>query len=137
MDNKDQQLWDLLGEAGRRHAPEGFTRSVMEQIALEQQQPARTSWFCLSWFDKIKDARFSYAVTAGAAAVLCLLLVLTRIEPSQDPASLAVEVDDEILLDLAFQSLGQEELQNAVYEIASIDARPIADRELAEMIFNG
>lgn len=137
MNDKDQQLWDLLGEAGRRHAPESFTRSVMERIALEQQAPAKTTWISLSWFDKIKDARFSYAVTAGAAAALCVLLVLTRVDSSQDPASLAAEVDDEILLDLAFQSLGQEELQNAVYEIASIDARPIADRDLAELIFNG
>lgn len=133
MDNNDQQLWDLLGAANRTKASEGFARSVLQRIALEEEQ-AKLDVSTRS-FKKRKNRLpyLAWASTAGAAAVLCLALIFS--ERSNDSMNLAAEINDEVLLDLACSSLGEESLQDAIFRMASVDAEPLADQDIADILF--
>lgn len=137
MENQDQELWDLLGRAERREAPVGFADTVMRRIAREEQQAVEKRK--RPWLGKFSiSSPLAWSAVTGAAAMLCVALLLLESNGGGNSASLAAEIDDEVLMDVAFSTLGDKELQDAVYQISSMDdSRQFADCNIAEIILNG
>ncbi|MEG1507699.1 MAG: hypothetical protein RR373_03600 [Akkermansia sp.] len=129
MDTRDQQLWDILGKLHRTKAPEGFADVVMARLALESQE--------LQYTKKVSFLSLHRGMVASLAALIVgVVIAFCLMSPGAwlDPDELA-QVDDEMLLDVAYLSLGDETLQDAVCRISSPDVSSFGDRDLTEMLF--
>jgi hypothetical protein len=111
MNSEDQKLWNMLGQATRVSAPADFSRSVMSR--LEEATP------CESWWHQHRGWM------SMAAAVVAMLgitsLVYTNINAQQEEELLA-QVDEATVLDVAYISLGDDTLRDAVSVLATDDA---------------
>ncbi len=128
--NQDRPLWDLLGKAERAKAPAGFAESIMAKISAADQAAAPVSHGL--W------GRWKWCGTAAAAVAACLSLAITLQDSSESQdAYAAVQVDDELLLDAAYVSLGSESLQDAVCLISSQDdsVADMTDSDILGLIF--
>lgn len=143
MDNQDKQLWDLLGQASRVNAPKDFVSSAMQKIkATKQDRPAIAP---LSGFAKFKQfftiPRLSWVSAGAAVASVCALIFIKPATIDLDGIfagnSISLtEIDDDLLMDIARYSLGDESLQDALYQISSIDDQFLNEQKLAEMLIH-
>ncbi len=135
MDQQDKKLWDLLDASRRPRAPEGFAESVMRLIAQEQQTSEVAA---VSWFARILHSKPACLAAASACAAAVAFMLAINTGGNNTPAGTSQivinEIDDQILLDFACNSLGNEDLQDAVYQISSVDA--LTEQDLAEIMFN-
>lgn len=126
MNQEDRPLWDLLGKAERSKASVGFAGAVMARIAAEEQTPVSVIHGSRLWWQ--------WGGAAAAAVVAVLGLIISLQEPSQQDA--LAQVDDELLLDVAYVSLGSESLQDAVCLLSSQDSvADMSDSEIADLVF--
>lgn len=125
MDHDDTELWNVLSRAPRRNAPAGFADSVMARIALESQEGRRGKRFCwVPW-------GASAAAVIGFAALVFQMFAPVSI---QDEGAMA-SINDEVLLDSAYESLGYESLQDAVCSVSSPEMDNLGEAELTNASF--
>ena len=127
MDQKDTEFWNMLADMPRRNAPEGFSATVMARIASEVQLAPVVK----------KDSRVKWVSWGGIAAALIgvvgFMSQMMAPESIQDDAVIA-SVDDQVLLDSAYESLGYESLQDAVCSVSSPDMDNLGEADFASMI---
>lgn len=123
--NDDTELWDTLAKIPGRKTPAGFADAVMARIASEPQAA-------------VKSLRGAWIPWSAAAAALigAAALVFEMVAPvSVHDDSLLVSIDDEVLLDSAYESLGYELLQDAVCSVSSADMDHMGEADLTKTIF--
>lgn len=119
-DQKETELDLLLGKASSFSPSSDFTQQVMSRIAqLPDQQSSIQSVIVnsrkRSWKHSI------YGIAASLVGVLTIGAMLYNPTTQHDISTLAYEIDDAVLLDVASADLDQEDLTYAMVEISSTD----------------
>ena len=129
MNQEDRPLWDLLGKAERAKAPAGFADSIMAKISAVEQPAVPVPHG--TW------GRWKWSGAVAAALVVCVSLVISLQDSSVSQDTYAVQVvDDELLLDVAYASLGSESLQDAVCLLSSQESvADMSDSEIVGLVF--
>ena len=117
--NEDRKLDALLGKASSFSPSSDFTSRVMQRINNLPEQ----EHLAVSSIHKARK-RWYYPAAGMAAALIGALVVGTMVfqpQTHQDINSLAMEIDDALLLEQASLDLNQEDLTYAMCEMSSKD----------------
>lgn len=131
----DTQLWQLMGRASQASPGEGFARNVMARIAAEPQT-APVAVESIHGFRRHTFrlwAASAAALVAGVIGVISLLDVPATPEAGQLMPIASLNIDD-VLVEEAGQSLGQENLMDALCVLASTETGVISSDSIQDLL---
>ncbi len=133
-EREDNKLWQVLGEASRPTPPADFSRRVMMRImAEEQEKPATPVINAMPFFKRPAFRMWTGAAAAAFACVLGFMAVMDDATPVDATYLSAVDIDD-VLVQEAGQSLGEETLMDAMGTLAASETGVISDDSIQEFI---
>ncbi len=133
-EREDNKLWQMLGEASRPTPPADFSRRVMMRIMAEEQEKREMPVINAIPFFKRPVFRIWAGVAAAAlVGVLGFIAVMEEGTPVDGTYLSAVNIDD-VLVQEAGQSLGEENLMDALCTMAASETGVISDDSIQEFI---